>query len=120
VKIEIPFKAPTVNQMYATFNGRRVKSKEARIFKKEVEEIMKDQTYENMEGQLDVEVLVYSNWFNKDGKIKKKDVANYEKAIIDSVFANLEMDDSQIFEIKLYKIQSQIERSEVIIESIWG
>lgn len=108
-------KAPTVNQMYSTFRGHRVKSKAARDFAKDVENLMKSIPLDNIEGELIVIIKIYSRWYNKNGTIKKKDIANFEKAIIDSIFSNLEMDDSQIFELKLQKIHSETEEFEVLI-----
>lgn len=113
--IKIPFKTPTVNLMYATFHGHRVKSKEARELSKKIEEIVKD-NFEQIEGKLTVLIEIYSNWYNKDGTIKKRDIANLEKFITDSVFNALpEMDDRQIFKIELRKIQLNKEYTIVTI-----
>ena len=115
IKIEIPFKTPTVNLMYATFHGHRVKSKESRDLSKEVELIVRSTSTETIEGELIVEINIYSNWYNKNGTIKKRDIANLEKFITDSIFAGLEdMDDKQIFKITMNKIQS--EKEEAIIK----
>lgn len=117
MKIIIPFKTPTVNLMYATFRGYRVKSKEARELAKEVDLIVKSTPTEIIKGELNVNITIYSNWYNKNGTIKKRDIANLEKFITDSIFSNLEdMDDSQIFNINLKKIQSDKEYTEVEIK----
>lgn len=119
MKFIIPFKTPTVNTMYATFNGHRIKSKEARELSKEVDLIVKSTPTEIIKGELSVNITIYSNWHNKDGSIKKRDIANLEKFITDSIFNNLEeMDDSQIFEINLKKIQCVEEITEVEINKI--
>ncbi len=116
MKFTIPFKTPTVNTMYATFNGHRVKSKEARELSKEVDLIVKSTPCEKLEGELKVTINVFSNWYNKDKTIKKRDIANLEKFITDSIFNNLEdMDDKQIFKITMNKIQSDKEFTEVEI-----
>ena len=112
MKFRISFKTPTVNTMYATFHGHRVKSKEARELSKEVGLIVKTTPYEVIEGELEVTIDIYSNWYNKDGTIKKRDLANLEKFITDSIFANFEeMDDKQIFKITMNKHQSVEEYS---------
>ena len=116
--IKIPFKTPTVNQMYATFGGHRVKSKEAREKAKEVEQIILPMKLEPIPGKLSAHIFVYSNWHNKDGSIKKRDIANLEKFITDSVFACLPMDDSQIFHTEMDKIQSEEEYTIISIISL--
>jgi len=121
MKFRISFKTPTVNTMYATFHGHRVKSKEARELSKEVGLIVKTTPYEVIEGELEVTIDIYSNWYNKDGTIKKRDLANLEKFITDSIFANFEeMDDKQIFKITMNKHQSVEEYSIINIEGYNG
>ena len=121
MKFRIPFKTPTINMMYATFRGHRIKSKEARELAKEVDLIVKSTLCEIIQGELKVTIDVYSNWYNKDGTIKKRDIANLEKFITDSIFANLkDMDDKQIFKITLNKHQSNKEYSIINIEKYNG
>lgn len=117
MKFKIPFKTPTINTMYATFHGHRVKSKEARKLAEEV--IQHVNQTEILEGELTVTIDIYSNWYNKDGTIKKRDIANLEKFITDSIFSNLDqMDDKQIFKITMNKHQSDKEYSIVEIKPV--
>lgn len=117
--IKIPFKTPTVNLMYATFRGHRVKSKEARELSKEVKEIVLNTKTKIINGELKVSIEIHSNWYNKDGTIKKRDLANLEKFITDSIFENLEeMDDKQIFELRMKKIQSDKEFAIIKIQEL--
>ena len=96
--------------MYATYNGNRVKSQEARELSKEVEKIIERMPMEEILGELKVEIIIHSNWYNKNGSIKKRDIANLEKFITDSIFNALpSMDDKQIFEISLKKVQDEEE-----------
>jgi len=119
MQIVIPFKTPTVNMMYATFNGYRVKSKEAREKAKKVKIIVDNSETKQIDGPLSVNIEVYSNWYNKDGFIKKRDITNLEKFIIDSIFSALpNMDDSQIFEITMFKTQSEEDKSIINIEAL--
>jgi Holliday junction resolvase RusA-like endonuclease len=67
-----------------------------------------------------LELHYHGNWVNKNGSIKKKDIANYEKAVIDALFDafkkdGIELDDSQIFEMRLVKVQSEQEFVEIFI-----
>ena len=115
--IKIPFKTPTVNLMYATFNGNRVKSKEANQLSKEVGDIVLNTPTIIIEGKLKVSIEIHSNWYNKDGTIKKRDIANLEKFITDSIFNHLEdMDDKQIFKLVMNKVQSDKEYALIKIE----
>ena len=115
--IKIPFKTPTVNTMYATFNGNRVKSKEANQLSKEVGDIVLNTPTIIIEGKLKVSIEIHSNWYNKDGTIKKRDIANLEKFITDSIFNHLEdMDDKQIFKLVMNKVQSDKEYALIKIE----
>ena len=110
IEIKIPFKTPTINLMYSTFRGHRVKSKEARELSKTVKEIVLNNSVEIIIGELEVTIEVHSNWYNKDKTIKKRDIANLEKFITDSIFDGIEgMDDKQIFKLTMKKIQSDEE-----------
>jgi len=93
-------------------------NKEARMLIGEIEEISKKFKFEVVEGQrLKVTCAVYENWFFKNGTMVKKDVANREKFLIDSVFKGLEIDDRFIWEIIFKKVQSETEeKAEVYIE----
>ena len=53
--------------------------------------------------------------YDKRETIKKKDVANREKFLIDSIFRGLGLDDSFVFEHTMFKIQSEVEMSVVSI-----
>ena len=119
--IKIPFKTPSVNSMYAYFRGHRIKSKESRELAKEVKKIVDNSKTEQIDGKLKVTIKVASNWHNKDGSIKKKDISNLEKFITDSIFSALpNMDDKQIFKIGMDKFQSETDYSIVTIEKLDG
>jgi len=119
MKIKIPFKTPTINLMYSTFGGYRVKSKEARELSKKVKEIVLNNSIEILIGELEVTIEIHSNWYNKDKTIKKRDIANLEKFITDSIFDGLEkMDDKQIFKLTMKKIQSNKEFAIITIKEI--
>jgi len=117
--IVIPFKTPTVNLMYATFRGHRVKSKESRELSEKVKEIVMNSDINIFTGELSIKIEIYSNWYNKNKTIKKRDIANLEKFITDSIFNGLEeMDDRQIFELTMKKIQSDDEKAIITIEEL--
>lgn len=127
MKFIIPFKTLSINKMYVTWTpkGRkipmRIKSKEAKLQAEDIKKIILNSPTEIIKGELSVIITIYSNWYNKDGTIKKRDVANLEKFITDSIFNNLEdMDDKQIFEISLKKVQCVEEITEVEINATPG
>ena len=68
--------------------------------------------------KLHVTVEVYENWHNQDGSVKKKDILNKEKFLIDSVFKGLEIDDMNIFDCRFIKVQSEEEKSIIRIREL--
>lgn len=121
--IKIPFKTPTVNLMYVTWSPKnsirtmRIKSKEAKLLAEEVKKIVDNLEIKETPEELEINIEIHSNWYNKDGTIKKRDIANLEKFITDSIFNALpNMDDKQIFEISMKKIQDTEEFALVIIK----
>ena len=83
---------------------KRLKS-EAKELREEIREIVeKSGAYVDVERFRDTEVKVvvriYEDWYCNDGSIKKKDIANREKFLIDSVFDSLGLDDKNIFDCK--------------------
>jgi len=112
--IEIPFKTPSVNHLYFNWQNRRILTKEARNLKKEIKEIVDKSFFkkESLEGEeLEVEVEIYENWYTKKNKVKRKDVSNREKFLIDAVFDVLGLEDKFIFKHTMKKIQSQTEKA---------
>ena len=116
--IKIPFKTPSVNIMYGhNMRGGFYLKKEGKDLRKEIIEIV-----DNMEAtmfyedELKVTVEIHENWYTKDGRVKKKDIANREKFLIDSVFEALDIDDKMIFEHKMSKVQSNEEFALIKIE----
>ena len=47
--------------------------------------------------ELSLTVEIFEDWYTKKGAVRKKDLANREKFLIDSVFRSLGLDDSYIF-----------------------
>lgn len=108
MRIEIPFKTPSVNHLYFTFRNLKILTKEARELKKQILEIVEEKP-ELFEKKLKVIVEIYENWYYKNGAVKRADVSNREKFLIDAVFDGLGIDDRYIFEQILIKKQSEKE-----------
>ena len=107
--IEIPFKTPTINHLYYHRGNIKILKKEARELRKRIYELITPKPELNK--PLKVEIEVYENWFTLKNDVKRKDVFNREKFLIDSVFKALEVDDKFIFEITIKKKQSEKEKS---------
>lgn len=121
VEIKIPFKTPTVNHLYGhTMRGAFYIKPEARKLRKEIVEICEKVSLEDLGAyeRLKLVVEIHEDWFCKNGSVKKKDVANREKFLIDSVFGGLGIDDKFIFEHTTIKKQSDQEYSIIKIFSI--
>jgi len=111
IKIKIPFKTPSINHLYYHRGNMKILTKEARELKEEIKQIV----YKSR-----VEVEIHENWLTKKGEIKKKDIANREKFLIDSVFAALGMDDKFIFEHSMKKVQDDQEFAVITIQKLGG
>ena len=91
VILELP-RPPSVNGLYATVGKRRVKSKEYSAWKKKVSKIVEDWIFQPITEDI---IVVYS--LQKPVQKRKRDVANYEKALSDFLVSELLIeDDSQI------------------------
>ncbi len=111
----------SINKLYVNIPGqkRRFVSTEGKRFKKLIEDEVKKLIADtdllhylsSLEGkELTLSVKIVSNsWLLKDGKtIRKKDISSCEKALVDSIFdafklSGLNLDDSQIWDLRLLK-----------------
>ena len=119
MEIIIPFKTPSVNHLYGSRGFRRYLKPEAKELKVKIAEIVQKAKKEGFilvnSNKLTVRVEIHENWYTKDGKVKKKDIANREKFLIDSIFDELGIDDKGIFKHTMIKKQSEKEFAVVTI-----
>lgn len=119
-KIEfiIPFFPISINSALTVqrYNrSRRILTKEARQFKENVTRVCEDEfdllwkfVKEIKDNEiLKVEYLFCSRWINKNGTNKKKDVANFEKLLTDSIMGCMKIDDKMIWNIRMIKLHSE-------------
>lgn len=122
IKIELPFKTPSINHLFFHRNNMKILTTEARRIRKQIQVLMMSQVqnYDRLKNvPLKVDIDIYENWLTKKNLIKKKDVANREKFIVDSVFETLGIDDKFIVELKYRKIQDiKMEKAIVTIEKV--
>ena len=121
MKIVIPFKTPTINHLYGQQGVRKFLKPEAKKLREDIFNIcmcsLEEKAYKDIcDCNLSVHVKVHEDWFCKNGNVKRKDVSNREKFLIDSVFNALGIDDKMIFKHTMEKIQSESEKSEITIE----
>ena len=69
--------------------------------------------------KLSLSILVHSNkWFYKNGKVRKIDLQNMDKLLIDAVCEKLGVDDSHIWEFRSKKVISNENKTVVMVEVI--
>lgn len=104
------------------------KNPEHREFEKNLRMILHKKyltTYPDLQGKK-LEVTIFyegppSQWFRKDGAIKKVDADNRHKNLLDVIMPFFDLDDSQIFELTIKKITRDVlteTTASVVIEEI--
>jgi len=116
--ITIPFKTPTINHLYWHKGNIKIIKKEARELREKIKEIVDNLPIIIMAGNLKVNIDIHEDWLCKDGSVKRKDILNREKFLVDSVFDALGIDDKYIYEHTMRKVQSKKEFAIVTILSL--
>lgn len=113
ITIKIPFKTPTINHLHCYTRFGCYLKKEAKDLKNEIKEIIDNMKIKHdlIDMELNVVVEIHENWYCKDNSIKRKDLLNREKFLIDSVFEALGIDDKQIFKCTFIKMNDWTEYS---------
>jgi len=109
---------PSVNHMIQSFGGHRFCSPEYKAFKQDMELQMYSRQGENLKQYRDyplsLAVYFHNNrfWRKKDGALRLRyDVSNIYKAVEDSIFNYIEIDDSRNVEPRPIK-RKQVETEE--------
>ena len=124
----------STNKSLIAVNGRLIHSAAARTFKAEATLALTNQLQQqlrlnpDLKAELDTwvdqplfcQVQVYSAWITKAGTIRKTDVSNREKLLIDCIFSVLNdygfpVDDSQIYMMVLSKHEAHSEDKTVVM-----
>ena len=119
--ITIDKKVPSINHLYWHRGNIKIIKKEARELKEYIDFCVKrDVKLFNEEipfnKKLNVSIEIYENWLTKKNDVKRKDVDNRSKFLLDSIFKSLELDDKFIYELRTSKIQSNEEKAVVEIK----
>lgn len=123
MKLLVNYKTPTVNHLYGkTKFGIYLKPEARALRKKIIQDIhehiktigyFQDQWKNRL---LKIKVTIFEDWFTKKGEVKKKDISNREKFLIDTIMEALGLEDKFIWEHVMIKKNSQSEYAEVEIE----
>lgn len=105
---EIPL---SVNHIYgSTKQGIRYLTKEAKAFKRYIQDyvcyIAKPDFYIYNNKEIEMQIMLHlehDDLYTKAGKIRKIDVDNMLKLLLDGLFDTIEIDDSQIFKLTIEK-----------------
>jgi Holliday junction resolvase RusA-like endonuclease len=134
LEFEIEIEPISVNKLYVNIPGqaRRFISAEGKKFKADVgtvirDKVLKDKLSKNISDLAGKPLQVFvqvglNSWFLKDGKtIRKKDIDNTAKALLDTIFSTLQefcedIDDSQIWSLVQDKVVSETPNVIVIIQ----
>lgn len=113
----IPMVPPSMNKLYAI--NYRTKSvymtPEARDFKSKAKLFMTSMTVSSCD-RFTLQLDVHTNWLCKNGSIRKADIHNMIKVVVDAVSERLGFDDAQVFSFSANKIQSTDNYCEVTLE----
>lgn len=112
MKFIIPFRTPTINHLYWHRGNIKIMTNEAKKLREKIKKIVKEQDSSELKNKkLFVGVEIYENWNTQKGEVKRLDVSNREKFLVDSIFEALGIDDKFIFEQYFRKVQSNSEKA---------
>lgn len=114
IRFSIPISPVSCNSLYnVIFSMKKVELKpEIRLWKTQVKQFVPAWKTDRT-GYIYFNADVYTETLFKNGKVRKLDLQNMEKALIDAVCEKLGMFDEFIFEKKTRKIQAEKDRIEV-------
>lgn len=110
LKMTLDGKIASVNKIYMKGrNGGIYLAPEVKDYriavKPVVEKYYADSPNKYKGGLLVVKVDIHTNFLTKGGEVRRIDIDNFAKQIIDSIFPPLNIDDKMIFDLRLRKVQ---------------
>jgi Holliday junction resolvase RusA-like endonuclease len=122
IRIEIPGIPPSINSCFVNGKkqGIRFKSDAYKEWEKKVNAVMaKIKSFPVFIGPVSVEIEIYRpDWLTSKGEARKSDISNRIKTLEDSVFKNLEIDDSWVWDISAKKMDANEFKSVITIYSL--
>lgn len=110
MRIELKAFPPSTNKLYFQKGYKRIKTQEFRVFEQYVNRQVSQYSVVGKNKPFAFHVDFFSNWLTKKGEVRKKDLDNYLKVLIDCVCAALKIDDCFVFEILARKCISLEEK----------
>ena len=116
IKFSLPVSPVSCNSLYnVMFHLKRVELKpEIRLWKTQIKQFVPAWKTDKT-GYIYFNADIYTETLFKNGKLKKLDLQNMEKALIDAICEKLGIGDEFIFEKRTRKIQAEVDRIEVEI-----
>lgn len=114
IRFSLPISPVSCNSLYnVMFNLKRVELKpEIRLWKSQVKQFVPAWKTEK-KGYLYFNADIYTETLFKNGKVRKLDLQNLEKALIDAICEKIGLSDEFIFKKHTRKIQAENDRIEV-------
>lgn len=110
VTFRLPSPPPSMNSLYnVMFNQRMITMKpEARLYKNQMKMCVPKITVAT-DAKVSLTLDVTQDWFYKNGKIKKQDVHNMSKVLVDLICEKMGFDDSQVWSFSMTKTDNKKE-----------
>lgn len=121
IRFEVPMLPPSENKMYSwdPMKKRPYKTKECSNFKSNFQMFCPPIQFKEGE-RIVVAVEYYGDWYYKNGKVRKKDGQNLQKAVYDALFEKIGIDDCHLWMWCGKKIQSDHDKMVITIEVLDG
>lgn len=111
IELEYNIDLPSSNTLYYTDFRTRTRhlNKRGKALSKQIvfetkRQIILEMVRRLKDHELSVEINIYkTNWYCKNGNVRKIDLSNYEKFITDQIFKTVGIDDSYIFKLEMNK-----------------
>lgn len=110
VTFRLPSTPPSMNSIYnVLYHTRSVAMKpEVRAYKTQMKMFVPKMTV-GTDAKVCMSFEVVQDWFFKNGKLKKQDVHNMSKVLVDLVAEKMGFDDSQVWDFDMHKTDSKTE-----------
>jgi len=115
INFRIPSLPPSVNNLYYHIKGhfgeyQYVLKPEVRLWKTKAKEFIPlFKPVDHPTGLLYLHFTAVASWYYKNGSIKRRDVANFDKVIVDTVFEKLGIGDEFVWDRRCTKRHSETE-----------
>lgn len=90
---------------------------EARAFKEKAKLFMPPRTLEPS-SRLSLSITIGACWMFKNGNVRKLDIQNLEKILIDAIADKYSFDDSRVWQKYCKKVEAEKEEVKVLLEEI--